>query len=312
MAKQSIAYMPGSAYPLGVFGNGDDLVVSARYNGRKDCGICLFSGKSRHLVLFDESCRTGNLYSAVLKGAINRFDAYLLYEDGRYFCDPYARKIIGLERFGLDVPQETLRCKSVLAPYDWRGDLRPLTPYEDSIIYCLNVRGFTKSPASGVAKHLRGTFRGLIEKIPYLQSLGVTAVELMPVHEIRTALTSKSSGSPPAIYLENGTPKADTEKPRVNLWGYQEGFYFAPRTSYAYDKARPSIECKDMIHAFHQAGMEVILQFYFADGASQNLMVSCIRYWVSEYHIDGIHLKSENIPVDIITTDPMLSEIKIL
>lgn len=308
---ENIQVMPASAYPLGVYGDGEDLVVSARYRGEKDCGICLFSGEEKTLVLFDASCRTGRLFSARLTDANGRFDSYLLYEDGGYFCDPYAKKIIGLEEFGKAVSEKDLRCKGVLPPYDWRGDLRPLIPYEDCIFYCLNVRGFTMADPSVKAKK-RGTFLALQEKIPYLKDLGVTTVELMPIYEIHTAIPEKLIRHA-VPFMDNGSlVEAKEEEKRVNLWGYQEGYYFAPCASYAYDSDSPCNECKDMIRAFHENGMEVIMQFYFAEGTSKSLMTDCIRYWVSEYHIDGIHLKSDNIPVDMIATDPMLSDIKIM
>ncbi len=89
--------------------------------------------------------------------------------------------------------------------YDWHEDAPPLVPWEDSIIYELHVRGFTCHPSSGVAQP--GTFAGLAEKIPYLKSLGVTAVELLPIHE----------------FDENDCPFTNPltgEQPR-NLWGYQ-------------------------------------------------------------------------------------------
>ncbi|MBR0091389.1 MAG: hypothetical protein IJP92_06800, partial [Lachnospiraceae bacterium] len=113
--------------------------------------------------------------------------------------------------------------------------------------------------------------------------------------------------------MDNGSMvEQQTPETKVNLWGYQEGYYFAARASYASDSTLPCNECKDVIRAFHENGMEVILQFYFAEGVSKSLMSDCIRYWVSEYHIDGIHLKSDNIPADMISTDPMLSDIKIM
>ena len=140
---QAVQVMPASAYPLGVYGDGEDLIVSACYTGTKDCGILFFSGEIQTLVLFDESCRTGRLYSARLIGANGRFDAYLLYENGTYFCDPYAKRIIGLERFGEAVSEKDLRCKSVLPYYDWRGDIRPQIPYEDCVF-----------GESGKARHL--------------------------------------------------------------------------------------------------------------------------------------------------------------
>ena len=304
--------MPASAYPLGVTADGKDLVVSACFRGTKDCGICLFSGEKQTLVLFDASCRTGRIFSARLTGAGGCFDSYLLYEDGSYFCDPYAKKIIGLERFGEAVGEADLRCRSLLPHYDWRGDLRPQIPYEDCVFYCLNVRAFTMADPSVRPAARRGTFSALKDKIPYLKELGVTTVELMPVYEIHTAIP-KSLMHLPAPLIDNGTlvEAAEPEK-KVNLWGYQEGYYFAARASYACDGNSPCVECKDMIRAFHENGMEVIMQFWFAEGTSKSLMTDCIRYWVSEYHIDGIHLKSDNIPVDMIATDPMLSDIKIM
>ncbi|MBR0164656.1 MAG: hypothetical protein IJQ12_08295 [Lachnospiraceae bacterium] len=316
MSKKNITILPGSAYPLGVIGYGDDVEVSARYRGTKNCGIALFTedpSEDPTILLFDESCRTGRLFSAILKDVRDIYDSYLLYEDGAFFVDPYARKIVGLEQFGEVVPEEKLRCRSLLPPYDWRGDIRPQIPYEDSFICCLNVRAYTMQDTSVKKKEERGTFKALCAKIPYLKSLGVTAVELMPIHEIHTATRRALPGDAPAIFMDEGAIVRDyTEEIRPNLWGYQDGYYFAPRASYSTNKLNPCNECKDMIRAFHDAGMEVLLQFYFAPGTSKNLMVDCIRYWVSEYHIDGFHLKSDNIPVDIIASDPMLHDLKIM
>ncbi len=203
-------------------------------------------------------------------------------------------------------------------PYDWSEDAPPLTPLEDSIIYELHVRGFTCHPTSCVAHP--GTFAGLVEKIPYLQKLGVTAVELLPVHEFDEddcPFTNPLSG----------------EKLR-NFWGYNSISFGAPKAAYAATgPAHGQVtEFRDMVRAFHRAGMEVILdvvfnhtgegddrgrtysfrgldnELYYMLGSGGNylnfsgcgntvncnhpivrdLILNCLRYWVAEMHIDGL------------------------
>jgi len=134
-------------------------------------------------------------------------------------------------------------------PYHWREDMPPLTPLEDTIIYELHVRGFTCDPSSGVARP--GTFLGLVEKIPYLQDLGVTAVELLPVHE----------------FEENDCP---FQNPRTgeqlrNLWGYNSIAFAAPKAAYAATgNTNGQVgEFRDMVRAFHAAGIEVYLDVVF-------------------------------------------------
>src|SRR5262249_45692516 len=128
--------------------------------------------------------------------------------------------------------------------FDWRQDGPPLTPLEDSIIYEVHVRGFTCHPSAGVSKP--GTFAGLIEKIPYLKELGVTAVELLPVHEFDEddcPFTNPSTG----------------ERLR-NFWGYNSIAFAAPKAAYAataIDHGQIN-EFREMVRAFHDAGLEVI------------------------------------------------------
>ena len=149
--------------------------------------------------------------------------------------------------------------KSVVADpstYDWEGD-RPLQPpFATTVIYELHVGGFTRHPNSGVAPAKRGTYAGLIEKIPYLQDLGVTAVELLPVY-----------------HFDPHTRRRGL----VNYWGYQPIAFFAPYTGYS---SRPDPlgaldEFRDMVKALHRAGIEVILDVVynhtaeaFGDGAT--------------------------------------------
>ncbi|OAI42283.1 glycogen debranching enzyme [Planctomycetaceae bacterium SCGC AG-212-D15] len=202
--------------------------------------------------------------------------------------------------------------------FDWGTDVPLLTPPEDSIIYELHVRGFTCHPSSGVANP--GTFAGLIEKIPYLKDLGVTAVELLPVHE----------------FEENDCPFSNpwTGERLRNFWGYNSIAFAAPKAAYAKSAAQYGqvIEFREMVRAFHQAGIEVYLdvvfnhtgegddrgrtysfrgldnELYYLLGPGgtylnftgcgntvncnhavvRGLILTCLRYWVGDMHVDGL------------------------
>jgi isoamylase len=203
-------------------------------------------------------------------------------------------------------------------PFHWGGDLPPLTPLEDSVVYELHIRGFTCHPSSGVARP--GTFAGLIEKIPYLQRLGVTAVELLPIHE----------------FDENDCPFSNpfTGERLRNFWGYNSIAFAAPKAAYAASgKEQGQLhEFREMVKAFHAAGIEVVLDvvfnhtgegddrgrtysfrgldnelYYMLDpkgdylnfsgcGNTVNcnnpvvrmLLLTCLRYWVADMHVDGL------------------------
>ena len=133
--------------------------------------------------------------------------------------------------------------------YDREGDTPPNVPMSDTVIYELHVRGYTRSGSSGVAHP--GTFSGLIEKLPYIKSLGVTAIELMPVFDF-DAKTPKRIG--PVTGL-----------PLVNFWGYDPITFFAPQLHYCVspDAATHVTEFRDLIKAAHRHGLEVILDVVF-------------------------------------------------
>ena len=128
--------------------------------------------------------------------------------------------------------------------YDWEGDAPLRRPSAQTIIYEMHVRGFTRHPSSGVGEKTRGTFAGLIEKIPYLQQLGITAVELLPVFQF------DAQDCPPG---------------KVNYWGYAPVSFFAPHQAYSSrrDPLGPVDEFRDMVKALHRAGIEVILDVVF-------------------------------------------------
>ena len=141
-----------------------------------------------------------------------------------------------------------MRCAVVdPAAYDWEGDQPLKRPIHESIIYEVHVGGFTRSPSSAVAHP--GTFAGMIEKIPYLQALGVTAVELLPVFEFDDTNVSVN-------------PAGD---PIRNYWGYSTVGFFSPHSGYCVQRNGVShiTEFRDLVKALHRAGIEVILDVVF-------------------------------------------------
>jgi isoamylase len=210
------------------------------------------------------------------------------------------------------------KCVFTHEHFDWQDDLPPGHSWSSTVIYETHLRGFTMHPSSGVAHP--GTYRGLMEKIPYLKELGVTAVELMPVHEFNE---HQVVGSNP-----------QTGGPLRNYWGYDPVAFFAPKASYssAGGLGQQKLEFKELVLALHQAGIEVILDVVFnhtAEGDElgptlclrgidnaifymlasdkghyedytgtgntinanhpvvRDLIMSALRYWVVEMHVDG-------------------------
>ena len=205
--------------------------------------------------------------------------------------------------------------------YDWEGDEPLRRSSAQTIIYEMHVRGFTRHPSSGVGEKTRGTFAGLIEKIPYLQQLGITAVELLPVFQF------DAQDCPPG---------------KVNYWGYAPVSFFAPHQAYSsrQDPLGPVDEFRDMVKALHRAGIEVILDVVFnhtAEGGQdgptlcfrgldntayyileedragyanytgtgntlnanhpivRRMIVDSLRYWVEEMHVDGFRFDLASI-----------------
>ena len=235
--------------------------------------------------------------------------------DGRArLIDPYAKALAGEFAIAADGRLVPPKCVVVDDAFDWQGDRHLRRGLSDTVIYEMHVRGFTASPTSGVEHP--GTYLGVIEKIPYLKSLGVTAVELMPVHEFAAAM-----------------PSADGVV-RSNYWGYDPLAFFAPHRGYAADTAPGAQvrEFKEMVRALHAAGIEVILDVVFNHTAEGNhlgptlsfkglenrvyymlgdggatyrnytgcgntingnhpivreLIFLCLRNWVHNYHVDG-------------------------
>jgi len=236
--------------------------------------------------------------------------------------DPYAKALAGEFLPADDGVIRPPRCVVIDDTFDWKGDHRLRRSLSETIIYELHVRGFTHHESSEVDRP--GTYLGIIDKIPYLKSLGVTAVELMPVHEYSSL---DCYGNKP---------------PRANFWGYEPMVFFSPHRGYAHSKEPGAQvrEFKQMVLALHQAGIEVIIDVVFNHTAEGNehgptlcykglenrvyymlenggryyrnysgcgntvngnhpvvreLIFHCLRHWVHNYHIDGFRFDLASI-----------------
>jgi len=181
------------------------------------------------------------------------------FDPAKVLLDPYGRSVVVPKNYdraanGREGDNSATAMKSVVVDpraYDWEGDAPLKRPSSRTVVYEMHVAGFTRNPNSGVAPGKRGTYAGLIEKIPYLQKLGITAVELLPVFQF------DAFDCPPG---------------KVNYWGYAPISYFAPHQAYSArkDALGPVDEFRDMVKALHRAGIEVILDVVFNHTAEGN------------------------------------------
>lgn len=174
------------------------------------------------------------------------------FDGSKVLLDPYARLVVNWENYdreaacrpGDNCPYALRAVVVDPSDYDWEGDVPLEIPYNRTLIYEMHVKGFTAHPSSGLPEKKRGTYAGLVEKIPYLKALGVTAVELLPVQQF------DPYDAPPGL---------------TNYWGYSTLSFFAPHRAYSSDQSLfgPLNEFRDMVKALHRAGIEVILDVAF-------------------------------------------------
>jgi isoamylase len=201
--------------------------------------------------VFVPNVRPGQLYAYRVEGPFDPSSG-LRFDPTKVLLDPYGRRTMVPEAYGRDAARGPgdnagTAMKSVVvdvSAYDWEGDAPLQRPSSRTIVYEMHVGGFTRHPSSGLSEKARGTFAGLVEKIPYLQRLGITAVELLPVFQF------DPQDGPPGL---------------VNYWGYAPVSFFAPHHAYSSrrDPLGPVDEFRDMVKALHRAGLEVILDVVF-------------------------------------------------
>lgn len=300
-------------FPLGA-GMENGGVRFSYVSKESDCGIVLFDKdtlKEKQKISFPAAYVLGNVHFMHVSGISTENTAYCFYEKDSYVTDGRGRAFCGGHAYGgQDVWEKAARpALFTVQDYDWEGDSRPHIPYEECFCYLLHVRGFTRHASSKVKA--KGTFAGLTEKIPYLKALGVTTLELQPVYEFCEVEKKKISENPylPMDILKSteGNPAAEH---KLNYWGYTAGCYYSPKNSYAHGADAVS-EFKDMVKALHQNGLEVVLQFYFTKEMPEREVAEILHYWVLEYHVDGFHLKGEQIPAGALAEDPALAGTKL-
>ena len=357
MTMTATAVGVGTSAPIGAAIRPDGVNFSVFARNAVRVELLLFDGRhaaypERIVPLHDEVHRTFHYWHAFVPelrpGQVYAYRAHgpmdpargLRFDGEKLLLDPYGLAVevpgsydrAAAMRPGDNTP--TAMRSVVVDPgaYDWEGDTPLRRPLAETIIYELHVRGFTRHPSSGVAPTKRGTYAGLIDKIPYLRDLGVTAVELLPVFQFDPF-----------------------DAPRgVNYWGYQPISFFAPHHAYS---SRPDPlavldEFRDMVKALHRAGIEVILDVVFNhttegghDGPTlcyrglandvyyildrdrsryldysgcgntvnanqaivRRLIQDSLRYWVREMHVDGFRFDLASILARDDTGQPLPS-----
>lgn len=249
-----------------------------------------------------EEEKIGNIYTLLIEDLPQGRYEYIYMVDNKPHVDPYARRITGREIWGQVVEESKLRGVFDFESYDWEND-RPLEiPYNETIMYSLHVRGFTKHSSSKVKN--KGTFEGIIEKIPYLKELGINQIELMPAYEFDEIMPIQNNRMEYKQFEKN-------KQYAINYWGYTTANYFAPKASYSQGDDC-IVSFKNMVKELHKNNIEVIMEFYFPENMNQNTIIDCITFWVEEYHIDGVHLNSNIAPTTVIATSPRLTHVKIM
>lgn len=278
--------------------------------------------------VFVPHLKAGQVYGYRAHGPFEPSDGYR-FDPEKLLLDPYSQGVWlppHYDRGAAGVPGDNTATapKSVVIDtrdYDWENDLRPRNPWTKTVIYEMHVGGFTKNPNSGVAPERRGTYAGVIEKIPYLVDLGVTAVELLPVFQF---------------------DPYDAPLGKMNYWGYAPISFFAPHLAYSSEKTPQAAanEFRDMVKALHRAGIEVILDVVYNHTAEGNengptlcyrglsnqdyyvlekdpryysnfsgtgntlngnnpvvrrMIVDSLRYWAVEMHVDGFRFDLASI-----------------
>ena len=279
----------GRIYPLGalVLENGVNFSVAVEQG--KKCELLLYKagGKSPFWnIEMKEEPNHGMLRAIQVEGLKPEEWEYNFRIDGAECLDPYVRAVSGKKNWGEPLEEGKVpRGRIVVDDYDWEGDAPLQIPYEEVVAYSLHVRGFTKHSSSKVKN--KGTFLGVVEKIPYMRHLGINQIHLMPIYE----------------FEENGKYK--------NYWGYGEAYWFAPKASYAksHDQVK---ELRDMVKSCHRSGIEVILNLPFTAEVSHSNIVECIHYYMLEFHVDGFIVNPCCTPFEELRKDPLLSNTKIL
>ncbi len=353
----SNALQNGRSWPLGGHWDGAGINFALFSAHAERVELCVWEGDALRTFLLP--ARTDQIWHGYLPGAAPGLCyAYRVYgpsgpghrfDPQRLLIDPYARELTGAFSWEQILPLEQVLCSRVVAPtFDWGNDVAPATPWSDTVLYEIHVKGATQRHP-GVPEHLRGTYAGLASPamLEHLHRLGVTAVKLLPIHG----------------FLDE---KHLVQRGLTNYWGYNTLSFFAPAPRYASraDGQSTIDEFRSMVRSLHAAGIEVILDVVFnhtaetdefgptlsfrgIDNASYyvlkrdnpdlyenysgcgntfnvahprvlQLVMDSLRYWVQEMHVDGFRfdlaatLTRDSAFLATIVQDPLLSRVKLI
>lgn len=292
------------------------------FEGEKEdfCEILLVdkTTKEQERIFVPAEYCMGSLRSVLVQGLdIKKYD-YLYEVNGESRVDPYARVICGREKWN-DLSRKAEDYKVYGAFFkdscEWKDDHKPEVPKSSMVMYKLHVRGFSMD--HGVPKKNAGTFLGVVDRLDYIKSLGVTTVELMPVYEFEEFVIREKEPVPDYINWESEEEdvilpeQEEQEDPKLNYWGYGPGNYFAVKASYAKRPEYAYDEFHQLVGALHERGMECIMEMYFPEGTNHNLILAALRYWVRVFHVDGFHLLGGHLPITAAVQDVLLSRTKL-
>lgn len=305
-------------YPLGVHREGSGIRFSF-VSRAAVCGILLYdriTGREREKIPFEKKDRIGNVYCRTAKDIDADSVSWLFFEEDRLVADRRGRAFPGRAPYGKPEDVIGLRAAFPAESFDWGEDSFPRIPYHEAAVYCLHVRGFTQHVSSGV-RH-RGTFAGLVEKIPYLKEIGMTTLELQPAYEFTEIPTEeefteellrRAGGALPPEGMAQPCELGPAQK-KLNYWGYKRGFYYAPKAAYTASKD-PAGEFRALVRELHRNHMELVMQFYFPEEVSRREIADILHFWVLEYHVDGFHLMGGNLDAEELAADELLADTKL-
>ena len=265
----------GQQLPMGVTVQEDGVSFSVAAKKGKACCLLLYhAGEKEPCARYPMRQSEGAVYTVKVTDIQSGAYAYEYLMDEEVVTDPYTKAFTKENKSQVLIPE-----------YDWEDDRYPAYAYKDVIAYSLHVRGFTQDSYSKVAH--RGTFEGVIEKLPYLKDLGINQIQCMPVYS----------------FLEG--------KRKPNYWGYGPGYFFAPKNSYSAisDGVR---SLKNMVKACHEAEIEVVLEMPFCPETPIYQVLDCLRYYRQEYHIDGYILNPAAVSTRAAYEDPYLQDCKLM
>jgi len=317
------AVYEGYPFPFGPSESKRGINFSVIAPKANELSLCLFKNKPPFDQVGEINLnRTGYVWHV----EVEHLPAELLYSfrvngGNDLTLDPYAKGVITTNEWGANRANYSPLGRFNNEAFDWEGDKRPQHPLEDLIIYEMHVRAFSKHPSSGSTHP--GTYLGLVDKISHLVDLGVTAIELMPIHEFNECEYSETNPI--------------THEPLYNFWGYSTVSFFSPMQRYAVEDAEK--EFKVLVKELHRHGIEVILDvvynhtaegnekgpvlsfkgldkkvYYMFDKGGhyldfsgcgntfncnqamvRNFIIDSLRYWFLEMHVDGFRFDLSSI-----------------